>query len=98
MTALPKQWEHWARSMRLEPHHSHGTRSPRRASWMYLQGRGHYWRVNCHGMLQCGDTYADFDRWALCRNIVELPMPKTRQQFRVTVLVLLDKANQGEQA
>ena len=39
-------------------------------------------------MLECGDTYANFDRWALC-NIDEVPMPKTRDEFREAVKTLL---------
>lgn len=87
MVSIPKQWENWCRDQRLKVH---GKRyRKKRYDWLYLEGRGHYWRVNCDGMLQRGDTYADFDRWALC-DIAELPMPITRSQFRETVRVLLN--------
>ena len=59
-----------------------------------LRGRGYYWRVNCDGMLECGDTYANFDRWALC-NIDEVPMPKTRDEFREAVKTLLARKQGG---
>lgn len=78
---LPKQWKHWCADSHLKPHHHAG-------GWMYLRGRGRFWRVNCWGDFQCGDTYADFDRWALC-NIHEAPMPRTREQFREAVAGLL---------
>lgn len=83
---LPKQWEHWCRDQKLK---IHGRRyRKKRYDWLCLKGRGHFWRVNCYGMLQCGDTYADFDRWALC-DIAELPMPTTRAEFRKAVRDLL---------
>lgn len=83
---LPKQWENWCRDQKLR---IHGKRyGKKRSDWLYLKGRGHYWRVNCDGMLERGDAYADFDRWALCE-IAELPMPTTRSQFRVAVHSLL---------
>lgn len=89
---LPKQWEHWCRDQKLSPHGKRYKKS--RSEWLYLQGRGHYWRVNCHGMLQRGDTYADFDRWALCE-IDEAPMPTTRAEFRNAVRNLLS-TKQGD--
>ena len=83
---MPKQWENWCRDQRLS---THGKRyRKKRHDWLYLRGRGYYWRVNCDGMLECGDTYANFDRWALC-NIDEVPMPKNRDEFREAVKTLL---------
>ena len=83
---LPKQWEHWCRDSKLSVH---GRRFGKtRSDWCYLKGRGHYWRVDCDGMLQRGDTYKRFDRWALCE-IDEVPMPKTRAEFRLAVRELL---------
>lgn len=83
---MPKQWENWCRDQRLSPH---GKRyGKKRADWLYLKGRGHYWRVNCHGQIQLGDSYEYFDRWALC-NIEEMPMPKSRNEFREAVGTLL---------
>lgn len=81
---MPKQWKHWCQAARLKPHSRRVVRGP----WLYLQGRGHYWRVNCNGMFQRGDTYAAFDRWALC-DIQEVPMPKTGDEFVAAVKSLL---------
>ena len=83
---LPKQWEHWCRDSKLSVH---GKRyGKKRTDWFCIKGRGHYWRVNCYGMLERGDTYEQFDRWALCE-INEVPMPKTRAEFRAAVRALL---------
>lgn len=79
---LPKQWKHWCKDQRL--------RTTWGKNWFNLMGRGHFWRINCHGMFQRGDTYEDFDRWALC-DIKEVPMPKTRQEFRDSIKFLLEK-------
>ena len=82
----PKQWENWCRDSKLSVN---GKRyGKKRRDWLCLKGRGHYWRVNCHGMFQRGDTYQQFDRWALCE-IAEAPMPKTRAEFRAAVRALL---------
>lgn len=82
---LPKSWLHWLqkygfKNFRVPKHRSH--------HGFYFNGRGHHWRVNCYGMLQCGDTYATFDRWALC-DIVELPLPKTEAEFVEAIKNLL---------
>jgi hypothetical protein len=80
---LPKQWRHWCRLANLRIHD--GSKWARRKhAWFYLKGRGRVWRVNCFGVLQRGDTYEDFDRWALC-DIRELPMPKTQKEFLDTI-------------
>lgn len=83
---LPKQWKHWCKTARLKPHSNRVVRGP----WFYLQGRGHYWRVNCYGMFQRGDTYKDFDRWALC-DVTEAPMPENLTKFLETVNTLLGR-------
>lgn len=85
---LPKQWKHWCSSARLRPFSGRFLRNGGGHGWFYLRGRGHYWRVNCHGMFQRGDTYEAFDRWALC-DIQEAPMPKTRDEFVAAVKSLL---------
>lgn len=84
MIRLPKQWRHWCADQHLKP------QSTRRGSrdWLYLVGRGHHWRVNSDNVLQIGDSYAEFDRWALC-DLIELPIPQTRQQFREAVKRLI---------
>ena len=85
---LPKQWKHWCADMKLGVHGKQYSKSIHH--WFYLKGRGRYWRVNCYGMFQCGDTYEDFDRWARC-DIEEVEMPKTREEFRKAVRQLLDQ-------
>lgn len=82
---LPKQWRHWCADQRLKPHCKRGHDE---SNWFYLKGRGHHWRVNCHGHFQCGDTYAEFDRWALC-DIEELAVPHSRAKFRDAVAAML---------
>jgi len=84
-TKLPKQWRHWAAAARLKPHDRCAARS---RDWYYLRGRGRHWRVNCHGQFECGDTYAEFDRWALC-DIRRLPLPLTKAGFVISVKALL---------
>lgn len=88
---LPKQWKQWCADSKLLQSESNLRRyggSSNRNNWLYLMGHGHVWRVNDKQMLQLGDTYEDFDRWALCA-IDELPIPKTREEFRATVKALL---------
>lgn len=75
---LPKQWAHWCRKNGFRPHGPKTGKDSYR--WLYLKGHGHVWRVNCHAQFQCGDTYAEFDRWALCE-IQELNLPQTQEQF-----------------
>lgn len=82
---LPKQWRHWCANQHLKP----TGRGRRRWGWFYLKGRGRVWRVNDKGMFQRGDTYADFDRWALC-SIIETPMPKTQAEFDRFIRFALD--------
>lgn len=85
---LPKQWKHWCRRAKLVPHSSRPSRERSSSSWLYLKGRGHLWRVNCHNAFQCGDTYAEFDRWALC-DIHETRCPTTHAEFMTAVESLL---------
>lgn len=88
MSALPKQWKHWCSSAKLKPHaRGCSARLHGGLGWLYLRGRGYYWRVNDKGMLQRGDCYAEFDRWALCE-INERPLPKTRAEFIAAVSAL----------
>ena len=87
---IPKQWENWCRDQKLS---IHGKRyRKKRHDWIYLKGRGHYWRVNSDGMLERGDAYKTFDRWALCE-INEVPMPTSRAAFRNAVRQLLTEGN-----
>lgn len=81
---LPKQWKDWCRAARLRPRSKGQDHRGMRYGWFYLHGHGREWRVNCHNMLQCGDTYQEFDRWALC-DIREVPVPKTRAEFVTAV-------------
>lgn len=83
---LPKQWKDWCASMKLKLHGRSTSRN--QGFWFNLKGRGHYWRVNCHGMFQRGDNYEDFDRWALC-DIDECPLPQTKAEFQKAVRELL---------
>ena len=85
-TKLPKQWMDWVKKAGLRP-----LRSKKNWAWKwrgyYLSGKGRRWRLNDLGMLQRGDTYAEFDRWALS-SIEEVPMPKTKAEFIQAVKTL----------
>lgn len=89
---LPKQWKHWCQKAGLDRHTRtrgvHKGRYP--GAWLYLKGRGRVWRLNDKGMFQCGDTYAEFDRWALC-DIEALPRPNSLAEFLTTVEQLLQR-------
>lgn len=85
---LPKQWKHWCASAGLRQR-SRKYDKRKIHTWFYLHGHGREWRVNCHSMLQCGDTYADFDRWALC-DIKEVALPKTKDSFVQAVRYLVE--------
>ena len=80
MIKLPKQWKHWCADSKLRVCDNKG---------FYLKGRGRHWRLNCHEMFECGDTYDEFDRWARCK-IESVLMPKTRAEFRTVVKHLLE--------
>ena len=85
MTNLPKQWEHWCRSMNFRPH---GKVTKSKFCWYYVKGKGRVWRINCYNEFQRGDTYDDFDRWALC-SIKSTDIPKTFQEFRDAINFLI---------
>lgn len=90
---LPKQWRHWCADQKLR---MHGKKRGQAAwQWFYLRGKGFYWRVNCYGVLQRGDAYADFDRWALC-SIDEVPLPQTRAEFRAAIARLISECNETD--
>lgn len=88
MRKLPKQWKHWCKLAGMKPHSNRPSAERGEWAWWYLKGRGRVWRINDKGMFQCGDTYADFDRWALCE-IEEATMPINHREFRETVANLL---------
>lgn len=91
----PKQWKHWCQKAGLSRYGSMASRSRYLSGWFYLKGHGRVWRLNCHNQLQCGDTYADFDRWALC-NIEQAPCPSSLAEFRSTVKDLLAQAREHD--
>lgn len=89
--STPKQWRHWCKKMGLRPTTS--TKYPwHRAThcWLFLKGKGFMWRINCFGELERGDTYADFDRWALC-HINRIDMPLTFDDFKYSVNKLVSE-------
>lgn len=84
---LPKQWKHWCKKYGFR---THGLEKYfRRHGWLYLKGHGYCWRVNCFDMFECGNKISEFDRWALCE-IVEKPLPKTEQEFRLAYESMLE--------
>lgn len=83
---LPKQWNHWAQDSHMW---LHGPAYKKGMKWTYLRGHGRVWRLNRYGEFQCGDTYAEFDRWALC-DITATSIPTSRQEFRAAVKTLLE--------
>ena len=83
---LPKQWKDWCKSANLRP--SYKRFNKKSYSHMYLKGRGRLWRVSSDWVFQCGDTYEEFDRWALC-SITQAPVPKIKTDFLLTVSNLL---------
>lgn len=85
---LPKQWKHWCKKVGMKPHSNRPSSERDQWAWWYLKGRGRVWRINDKGMFQCGDTYADFDRWALC-DIEQEPLPKTERAFMNAVTAML---------
>jgi hypothetical protein len=87
---LPKQWKNWCQRMGLRRHTNSIKKWDRNFdSWLYLKGHGHVWRVNCYHEFERGDTYEDFDRWALC-NIDRVPtIPQTFEEFKNAVENLL---------
>lgn len=96
MSKLPKQWKHWCSAARLRPHTRGHNKRHGGSGWFYLRGRGRYWRLNDKMQFQCGDLYADFDRWALC-DIREQQMPTSRSEFvsAVRELLIAHSAQEG---
>lgn len=47
-----------------------------------------------YDMYQCGDTYKEFDRWALCA-IKESVRPTTEAEFIASVKHLIKEHNNG---
>ena len=90
---LPKSWKHWCKTNRFVTHSSNKSEK-RQSAWFYLKGHGHVWRINDQGMFQRGDNYEEFDRWALCSDIHEEPVPQTAQQFKDFVVRALSAAKQ----
>lgn len=84
---LPKQWKDWCRAARLRHRGKGRDKRGLGWSWFYLHGHGREWRVSCDNMLQCGDKYEDFDRWALC-DIHETALPTNRAAFVFAVKAL----------
>lgn len=81
---LPKSWKYWCKTNRFVAH-GYQKNEKRKSAWLYLKGHGHVWRVNDKGMFQRGDSYEDFDRWALCSDIYEMPIPQTEGEFKIFV-------------
>ena len=80
---LPKQWRHWCQKLGLRRHTRKVTKWDRNMfSWFYLKGKGHVWRVNCLGHFERGDTYEEFDRWALCNIDHVQTVPQTFAEFK----------------
>lgn len=82
-----KQWNHWCKKAGLKPTAKHNGLA------YYMEGHGHVWRLNDKGMLQCGDTLEEFDRWALC-TITQTFMPLSEAEFLKAVKDLLEEWNQ----
>ena len=90
---LPKQFKDWiyAAGLRVPNYSFNKFRIRRKKHLLYnLKGKGHHWRINCHGELECGDTYVEFDRWALCKiTSTDMKQIKNKQQFVSAVNQLL---------
>lgn len=82
---LPKQWANWCADSGLRFN----------GGEFYLKGKGRHWRVNCYAEFECGDTYEEFDRWALSR-IEYAPIPQSRAEFRQTVKDLIARISVPE--
>jgi hypothetical protein len=95
---VPKQWKHWCQQAGLTRYGAKGRwRGRYLSSWFYLRGHGRVWRLNDQAQLQCGDAYADFDRWARCR-IEQAPRPRSLAEFKATVRELLARARATDAA
>jgi hypothetical protein len=86
---LPKQWKHWCRTAGLRPEYRPNSKG---AYWSSLNGAGRKWRIALRSadgsqsdcIFQVGDTYDDFDRWALSRRI-SFEIPKTWAEFKAII-------------
>ena len=88
---IPKQWKHWCKSAKLKPQCA--TYQRYKSSWLYLQGLGHVWRLNCHDQFQIVDRIEDFDRWALCSGIISVSKPASKKEFLNVVACLISEKN-----
>ena len=93
---LHKSWKHWCRKYGLRIHCSYRTTrySRKEYGWFYLKGKGHVWRINCDDQLEMGDTYAEFDRWALCDVVsVDMNTITNEKQFKAAIdrLIVMKK-------
>ena len=87
---LPKQWKHWCRQLGFRTQTWPGYKKDRSwHTWFYLKGKGHVWRVNCYGHFERGDTYEEFDRWALCNIDFLDNVPQTFAAFKWAVETLV---------
>ena len=89
---IPKQWNHWLRNYGFKPHV--GKRQRRRSAepMLYFKGKGRVWRITSGGLLQCGDTYDRFDRWALTDVQVHRTLPHTFREFKLAVTESVQEA------
>lgn len=87
MQKLPKQWKHWCRKNGLR---IKGRYKRHSSSAFYPVGHDHHWRLNCYEMFELGDSFEDFDRWALC-DIVSVLRPKSLAEFTKAVTHLLEQ-------
>jgi hypothetical protein len=87
---LPKQWRHWCKLAGLRPEASGKWL---RTQWAYrsLNGGGRKWRISLRStenlqdcVFQAGDTYDQFDRWALSSR-TNFEIPKTWNEFKAAV-------------
>lgn len=90
---VPKQWNHWLRTNGFRAHAGRGNRHRHGELNLYFKGKGRVWRISANGMLQCGDTYDRFDRWALTDKQVHVPLPRTAQDFKRAIEAALLQAN-----
>lgn len=87
---LPKQWKHWCRRAGLRPESS-GQWARSMSAWMSLNGQGRKWRIALRDVsnqddciFQAGDTYDEFDRWALSERR-DFEIPQTWAEFKAAV-------------
>lgn len=87
---LPKQWRHWCRKAGLRPEARIARYNRSTSAWMSLNGQGRKWRIALRDqyplveedcVFQAGDTYEDFDRWALSERC-SFEIPQTWAEFK----------------